>query len=118
MSDIFKNTLKSFKSDITGEEREYIVNNAVWLYMDSLFEMTQESFDNELQRSSNAAMVKFVTAVLKANKLDVTYEEVMANTDPKGIIKFYNDFFDIAFGRTDLEEKVEQALEKRQARSK
>lgn len=116
MSNIFKNTLKSFKSDITGEERNYKVNNAVWLYMDSLFDMNQSKFDEELQNGSNAAMAKFTTAVLNANGVEVSYEDVMANTDPYMVIKFYNDFFDIAFSHQNLEEKEKQAEEKRNNR--
>lgn len=99
MSKIFKNTLKSFKSDITGEEKEYKVNNALWLYMDSLFDMTQEKFDQELKTNVTIAQVKFATAVLRANKVEVEFEEVMENTDPAAISEFYNDFFDIAFRR-------------------
>lgn len=105
MSNVFKNTLKSFKSDITGEEREYKVSNAVWIYMDSLFDLNQDEFDKELQKGSNAAMVKFTTAVMKANGIEVRYEEVMKNTDPITVIKFYNDFFDLAFKR-EAEEKM------------
>lgn len=117
MSQVFKNTLKSFKSDITGEERDYTANNAVWLYMDSLFDMTQEKFDEEIAKGSNMAMAKFTTAVLNANHVEVTYEEVMENTDPKGVIRFYNDFFGIAFGRDNkLEKKAEEAEKARKAR--
>jgi len=115
MSNIFKNTLKSFKSDITGEEKDYKVNNAVWIYMDSLFGMNQAEFDKELQNGSNAAMAKFATAVMKSNGLDVSYEEVMENTDPRSVVKFYNDFFDIAF-QADVKEKAAEAEVKRKAR--
>lgn len=110
MSKIFKNTLKTFKSDITGEDREYQVNNALWLYMDSLFDMTQEKFDEELQNNITIAQVKFATAVLRANKLEVEYEEVMENTDPVTISVFYNDFFDTAFRRptTNEPEQVQE----------
>lgn len=108
MSKIFKNTLKSFKSDITGEEREYKVNNALWLFMDSLFDMTQEKFDEEIQKSTTVAQVKFVTAVLNANELSVEFEEVMENTDPESVTRFYNDFFDTAFQRPKRNE-LEQA---------
>lgn len=103
------------KSDITGEEKEYKVNNAVWLYLDSLFDMDQSNFDEELKHSSNVAMAKFTTAVLNANHIDVTFEELMENTDPKGVIKFYNDFFDIAFGvDEEVKQKAEQAQENRE----
>jgi len=119
MSKVFKNTLKSFKSDITGEEKEYKVNNAVWLFMESLFDMGQSEFDEELQGNENIAMAKFVTAVLKANELDVTYEEVAKNTDPKGVIKFYSDFFDIAFGEKETpKERVETAKKTKKETSK
>lgn len=97
MSKIFKNTLKTFKSDITGEEREYKVNNAVWLYMDSLFEMSQSKFDEELDKNNTTATAMFVTSVMKANELDVTFEEVLENTNPVDLLEFYNGFFDIAF---------------------
>lgn len=105
MSKIFKNTLKTFKSDITGEEKEYKVNNALWLFMDSLFDLNQEKFDEELTKNVTAAQTKFTTAVLKANGLDVTYEEVMKNTDPETVMEFYNSFFDTAFLQKDQAEK-------------
>jgi len=100
MSKVFKNTLKTFKSSITGEEKEYRVNNAVWLFMESLFEMNQNQFDRELEKGTTTAMAKFTTAVMNANGLTVTYEEVMDNTDPKTVMEFYNGFFDVAFPRT------------------
>lgn len=115
MSKIFKNTLKSFKSDITGEEKEYTVNNAVWGQLDDLFNMTQEDFDKEIQKGSNRAMAKFATAVMNANGMNVSEKEVLENTDPKAVIKFYNDFYDTAFGvDDDLKKKEEQAEENRQ----
>lgn len=110
MSKIFKNTLKSFKSDITGEDLEYTVNNAVWLFMDSLFDMTQSKFDQELQNNPTTAMAQFTTAVMKANQLEVTYEEVMEHTQPADVSEFYNDFFDIAFrtGQSQAKETTEK----------
>lgn len=115
MSNIFKNTLKTFKSDITGEERDYMVNNAVWIHMENDFGMNQSAFDKELNEGSNAAMAKFTTAVMKANGLEVSYEEVMENTDPKTVIEFYNGFFDIAF-RADIEAEKKAAQEARTKR--
>lgn len=100
MSKVFKNTLKTFKSKITGEEKDYRVNNAVWLFMESLFEMNQNDFDKELEKGSTAAMAKFTTAVLNANGVEVAYEDVMDNTDPKSVVEFYNGFFDAAFPKT------------------
>lgn len=111
MNNIFKNTLRSFRSDITGEEKEYKVNNAVWIYMDSLFDMNQTKFDKELEENENVALAKFTTAILKANDLDVTYEEVMANTDPKSVIKFYDNFFNIAF-QVESRKKPQKAVTK------
>lgn len=108
MSNIFKNTLKTFKSDITGEEKEYKANNAVWLFMDSLFDMDQATFDKELEKGSTPAMAKFTTAVLNANGLNVSYEEVMDNTDPQSVMEFYNGFFDTAF-RQRAEDKTKNA---------
>lgn len=105
MSNVFKNTLKSFKSQITGEEKEYRVNNAVWLFMESLFDMNQVEFDKELENGSTAAMAKFTTAVLNANGLEVTYEEVMENTDPQTVMEFYNGFFDVAFRQRKSEKE-------------
>lgn len=108
MSKIFKNTLKSFKSDITGEDLEYTVNNAVWLFMDSLFDMTQNKFDEELSDNPTTAMAMFTTAVMKANKLEITYEEVMEHTQPADVIEFYNDFFDIAFQPTNKQKNNQE----------
>lgn len=113
MSNIFKNAFKTFTSDITGESKEYRVNNAVWIYMEELFGYNQSKFDEQLQADGNTAMVKFATAVMKANGLDVTFEEVAENTTPYQAIKFYNDFFDIAFNPPveDLKEKAKKTKE-------
>lgn len=115
MAKVFTNTLKTYTSDITGEERKYKVNNAVFLYLDSEFGLDQDTFDQLLEGNGLLAMAKFVTAVLLANGVDTDYEEVMNNTAARDIIKFYSDFFDKLYGR-DLDSQVEEAEEKRQVR--
>lgn len=115
MAKVFTNTLKTYTSDITGEERKYKVNNAVFLYLDSEFGLDQDTFDQLLEGNGLLAMAKFVTAVLLANGVDTDYEEVMNNTAARDIIKFYSDFFDKLYGR-DLDSQVEEAEENRQVR--
>lgn len=45
MSKVFKNELKTFTSDITGEEKEYKVNNIVWIHLKELFDTDQKDLD-------------------------------------------------------------------------
>lgn len=50
-------------------------------------------------------MVKFVAAVMVANDMEVTYEEVAENTQSASIVRFYNNYYDVAFGVERSEEK-------------
>lgn len=114
----FSNKLKKYKSSITGEEREYIVNNAVWLHLLEDYGMTSERFDEEVATNGPIALAKFVTCVLKANGVDTDLEDVMANTTDYEITEFYNDFFRLAYNLSEpIEEVVQKAAEKR-AKSK
>lgn len=119
MSKTFKNALKTFTSDITGETEKYKVNNAVFLFLETEFGLTYGEFDKQLETNEGSTMAKFVTAVMLANGFDVTYEEVMENTTMSQIIEFYMGFFKISFGQDDdLEDLAKQAEKKREKQKK
>ena len=97
MSSVFNNKLKKFKSDITGEEKDYVVNNYLWIILDDQFSLSQTEFDKQIASGETLVLTKFVTAVLIANGVETTYEEVAKNTDAETINEFYNGFFETAF---------------------
>lgn len=114
MSKTFKNVLKTFESDITGEKEKYRVNNAVFLVLEEQFGLSYGDFDKQMAENEIPTTAKFVTAVMIANGHDVTYEEVMKNTCVSDLLEFYMGFFDLAFGRNkDLEELTKKAKNKR-----
>ena len=47
---IFTNSLKTFKSKITGKTKTYKVNNAVWLYLDADYGLKQGDWVNMLEK--------------------------------------------------------------------
>lgn len=94
---VFKNEVKTYESDITGENIKYKVNNYLWIVLQEQFNLTQIEFDKQVSENPDLTMTKFVTAVMLANGLDVTFEEVAKNTTQHEIAKFYNGFFDVAF---------------------
>lgn len=85
---IFVNSLKTFESDITGETKEYKVNNAVWLFLKSKFKLTQTEWAKKYAEEEVLYGARFVVCVLKANGLDTTEKEVMENTDAVDIGDF------------------------------
>lgn len=88
---------KVYKSDITGEEREYRVNNYLWIVMEKEFELSQSEFDKQAVESPDLATCKFVTCVLLANGVETTLEDVAQNTDQDTVNEFYDGFFKLAF---------------------
>lgn len=97
MSSVFNNKLKVYKSNITGEEKDYVVNNYLWVVLENEFGLTQSQFDDQLAKGESLTLAKFVTAVLVANGIDTTFEEVVKHTDSTQVTEFYDGFFKIAW---------------------
>ena len=104
---VFTNSLKSFKSNITGKEKEYRVNNAVWLYLEADYGLKQGEWVDLLEKDEILTLGKFATCILKANKIDTTLEEVLENTDIEILNEFVNAYGTLALN-LDTEEDVEE----------
>lgn len=89
---VFVKSLKTFESDITGETKEYRINNAVWLFMKSKFGLTQTEWAMQYQDEEAINGARFVACVLNANGMDVTEVEVLENTDVIEIQLFVNEY--------------------------
>lgn len=89
---IFKTQLKKMKTRILGHEVELKVNNAVYLYLQSLFGLTQGSWSEEYEQENVIGGAKFVVAVLAANGYETTLEEVLENTNFIDIQTFLTDY--------------------------
>ena len=82
---IFVKNLKTFKSDFTGEEQEYKINNALWVFMERDFDLSQTEWAEKYdERQAHYGSI-FATALLNANGFDTTFEEVTENTDIQSI---------------------------------
>lgn len=89
---VFVKSLKTFESDITGETKEYRINNAVWLFMKSKFGLTQTEWAVQYNEEEAINGARFVTCVLNANGAEVTEKEVLENTDVLEIQLFINEY--------------------------
>ena len=109
---VFTRQLKSFESDITGEVKEYKINTAIYLFLESEFDIKPSNMLEVSQIEQHLYNAKFATAVLKANGVDVTYNEVLENTDEVDLQKFSMAFNGAING------KVSEELEKMKDESK
>lgn len=82
---IFVNSLKKFKSDFTGEEVEYEINNALWAFMDRDFDLSQLEWSDKFDEKKSYYGSIFATCLLNSNGHDVTLDEVLMNTDAEDI---------------------------------
>ena len=111
---IFVNSLKTFKSDITGEEREYKINNAVWVHLKADYGLGQSEWAEKVTEEDSIYGVKFVASVMKANGLEVTEEEVLENTNNTDIGKFIIAYQTAMMNRIeDVEETADDGEEKK-----
>ena len=91
---VFSNSLKTFESDILGYKKKFKINNAVWLYLESEYDMSQKDFSEKQAEAPDLTAAKFFHCVLKANKIETTLEDIVSNTDPVALQEFtwaYND---------------------------
>ena len=108
MAQVFKNSLKTFESDITGETVEYKVNNMVWLYLESKHNLTQMEWSKGFEENQALYGSYFITGVLKGNGYDVTYKQVLENTDLWSINQFVLDYQMQTLNLDKLNEEEEQ----------
>lgn len=85
---VFVKSLKTFASGVTGKKRRYKINNAVWLFLKSDFQLTQTEWAKGYDEETVLYGAKFITSVLKANGIDTTEQEVLENTDSMDIMEF------------------------------
>lgn len=91
---IFAKNLKTIKTDITGTELQLRINVAVWLILDKEYGIPQGEWTKAYEENRIVTMAKFLAAVLKANKYEVSLEEVMENVSQyelDAFIEAYND---------------------------
>lgn len=105
---VFTNSLKTFKSDITGKQQTYKVNNAIWIYLESDFNIKQGDYFKLIEKEEILTLSKFAVSILKANKIDTTLEELLENTDSKAIYEFVNAYSEIAFGFDEEEKEADE----------
>lgn len=100
---VFTNSLKTFKSKITGKVKTYKVNNAVWLYMESDFGIKQGDYGTLLEKEEVMTLSKLAVCVLKANKIETTLEEVLENTNLNILYEFVNAYGTLALNLDELD---------------
>lgn len=107
---VFAKSLKTFETDILGEKKQLKINNAVWLYLESDFDLTQQAYFDAQDSSPDLTAGKFVASVLKANGIETTLEELMLNTSPVDLQEFMWAYNDVV--NADLEKAVDERLGK------
>src|SRR5699024_11107001 len=103
---VFTKNLKTFKSSFTGEEQEYRINNALWAFMKSDFDLSQIKWSEEYDDNQAYYGSIFATCLLKAHKYKVMYEEVMKNTYVENIATLIGEYIQSLYKdiETDNEE--------------
>lgn len=114
---IFAKNFRTIKTDITGNNLELKLNVAVWFILDTEFGITQGSWANDYAKSPNLTSAKFLTAVLKANKHNVTLEEVTENVTEGELEKFINAYYELnindykdQMGIEDVKDEVDESI--------
>lgn len=107
MSKTFLKSLKTFESDITGEMREYKVNNMVWLYLEAKHKLSQGKWAAGIAENQTLYGSYFVAGVMKANGIEVTHKEVLENTNIIEIENFITAFQTQALDLEDLNKEDE-----------
>lgn len=105
---VFVKSLKTFESDITGATKDYKVNNAVWLFMKSKFDLTQTEWAMQYAEEEVVNGARFVTCVLLANGQEVTEKQVLENTNAIEIQLFIGAYQEAMLPkRTEEEQEAE-----------
>ncbi|MCW6661886.1 hypothetical protein NHG28_06550 [Aerococcaceae bacterium NML201209] len=94
-------TLRTMGTNITGEELELRINNALWLILQADFGITQSNWAREFEENEVVAGMKLVVALLKANGYHYSLEEVAENTDQVEILNFLVEYQKALFGKEE-----------------
>lgn len=105
---VFVNSLKTFESDITGEVKDYKINNAVWIILKAKFKLSQTQWAEGYGREEVIYGAKFITCVLKANGVETTETEVLENTNAVDIAKFITAYQVEMFDQNEEAETEEE----------
>jgi hypothetical protein len=112
---VFVKNLKTFKSSFTGEEREYRINNGLWVFMRSDFDLAQIKWSEEYDDNQAYYGSIFATCLLKANGHEVTFDEVIQNTDVEDIATLIAEYIQSLY--KDIESKQENDGEDKESPS-
>lgn len=109
---VFVNNLKTFKSNFTGEEVEYKINNALWIFMQRDFDLTQREWAEKYDEQSAYYGSIFATCLLNSNGYKVDFDEVVQNTDAEDtavlIMEYQNRLYAELEGLEENEEEEDK----------
>ena len=102
---LFVNKLRTFSSDILGESKQFKINNAVWVYLEADFKLSQAEWAKGYEDNQAIYGSYFVACVLKANGYEVQFDDVVQNLDLASTTQFIIDYQMAMFDIDDEEEK-------------
>lgn len=102
----FTSSLKTFKTNVTGQEIELKIVAGMWLFLEADYGIKQGNFAQNLQDSEALTLAKLVHATLKANKIETTLDEILENTDDVSLAQFYFAYNEALFGGEDSKKEV------------
>lgn len=108
---VFTKNLKTFKSSFTGEEQEYRINNGLWVFMRSDFDLTQIKWSEEYDDNQAYYGSIFATCLLKANGYEVTFDEVIENTDVEDIATLIAEYIQSLYKDIETDNKEDDDKE-------
>lgn len=108
---VFVKNLKTFKSSFTGEEQEYRINNGLWVFMRSDFDLTQIKWSEEYDDNQAYYGSIFATCLLKANGYEVTFDEVIENTDVEDIATLIAEYIQSLYKDIETDNKEDDDKE-------
>lgn len=108
---VFTKNLKTFKSSFTGEEQEYRINNGLWVFMRSDFDLTQIKWSEEYDDNQAYYGSIFATCLLKANGYEVTFDEVIQNTDVEDIATLIAEYIQSLYKDIETDNKEDDDKE-------
>ena len=105
-------SLKTMTTDITGEELELRINNAVWLILESEFGITQANWAEQFTTNETIASMKLIVAVLRANGHHYSLEDITENTDQVEVLNFLIAYQKALFGEEKGDGKAKEDVGK------
>lgn len=108
---IFTRALKTFTTDITGEEIDLKINNAVWIILKNKYKLTQQQYLESGEEEHVITSCKFIASVFEANGYKVTEKDVYENTDEIDIMRF-NLAYNTMLGEKAKDYREEDGLER------